>query len=117
MIEARGHNFVCQLYHYELMKDTMYLILEYAPHNLRDHLQSSQYPLPWNEQVSLAKCAAEAIQFIHDKGLIHRDIKSTNFLVVSPTSMKLADFGNSKVFSIASVEFSMSAYFAQPEIY
>ncbi len=97
MIKARGHPYICHLFYYEMVKDTLYLILEYVPHNLRDHLRASQCPLPWHEQFGLAKCAAEALQFIHDKELIHRDLKSNNFLVVNPTSMKLADFGTSKV--------------------
>lgn len=39
------------------------------------------------------KCIFSAIEYIHDKDIVHRDIKSPNFLVDIDINLKLADFG------------------------
>ncbi len=44
-------------------------------------------------RISLARDAAAAIAYIHSLGVIHRDIKSPNFLVSGDLRLKLTDFG------------------------
>ncbi|GAM20944.1 hypothetical protein SAMD00019534_041190 [Acytostelium subglobosum LB1] len=46
---------------------------------------------------NMAAEAAQALEFIHSKSLIHRDVKSANFLVKDDFSVKLIDFGTSKM--------------------
>jgi len=42
-----------------------------------------------------------AVNFIHSKGLAHRDIKLENVFLDKNCNIKLADFGCSKVFANA----------------
>eukprot|EP01133_Synstelium_polycarpum_P012858 gene12858-15100_t len=47
--------------------------------------------------VDMAVEAAQSLNFLHSKGLIHRDVKTANFLVKDDFSVKLIDFGTSRV--------------------
>ncbi len=61
--------------------------------------------------MKLSVQVCEALSFIHTlcPPLIHRDIKSHNFLVTSSGDVKLSDFGTSKEFEPASRNRTMTA--------
>ncbi|KAF2072085.1 hypothetical protein CYY_006605 [Polysphondylium violaceum] len=47
--------------------------------------------------VNMAVDAAQSMAFIHSKSIIHRDVKTANFLVNKDWNVKLIDFGISRV--------------------
>ncbi|MFE2754858.1 serine/threonine-protein kinase [Actinosynnema sp. NPDC059335] len=49
-------------------------------------------PLPVHEVVAAGVAVADALAFAHGQGILHRDVKPQNILVL-PTSYVLADFG------------------------
>ena len=70
-----------------------YLVMEYMPHgNLRQsHPRGTQLPL---ESILLyVRQIASALTYIHERGLVHRDIKPHNMLLASNGAIKLSDFG------------------------
>lgn len=58
---------------------------------LHDRLKSLG-PLPVEEVGRIGAVLADALSFAHDRGVLHRDVKPQNVLVL-PTSWVLADFG------------------------
>ncbi|OQS00302.1 kinase [Thraustotheca clavata] len=50
-------------------------------------------PLTWQLKVQIALDAAEALAYLHEQGIIHRDIKSANMLLDEDRRCKLCDFG------------------------
>ena len=68
------------------------IVMEFYPGGtLHDRLKEFG-PLPVDEVVRIGLVLADALSFAHDRGVLHRDVKPQNVLVL-PTSWVLADFG------------------------
>ncbi|KAL6070207.1 Dolichyl pyrophosphate Glc1Man9GlcNAc2 alpha-1,3-glucosyltransferase [Balamuthia mandrillaris] len=52
-----------------------------------------QVPLSWSRRLRMAKDVAKAMDFLHQKGILHRDIKAENMLLGQYGEVKLADMG------------------------
>lgn len=81
------------------------LLLEYVPNNsLFDRMHTPQGQstgiLSWSNRLSIALDIAYALDYLHsvaDPAVIHRDIKSSNVLLINDDHAKLADFGLCKL--------------------
>ncbi|CAM9605913.1 unnamed protein product, partial [Choristocarpus tenellus] len=72
----------------------VYIITEYAQGgDLLKLLLKRSTPLGWRFRIQIAKEGAQALEYLHSQQLIHRDIKSSNFLLDSDWHCKLSDFG------------------------
>lgn len=93
MVSCR-HRFVVRLDDFHTVGELSYLSMEYAPHSdLRKYAATMGNKLtPKLAELFLLQ-AAEALGFVHKAGVIHRDIKPDNILVLSERECRLADFG------------------------
>jgi serine/threonine protein kinase len=72
---------------------TPYIVMEYAPLGTLRHLYPHRTPMPLNKVVFYTNQMAEALQYAHDKNIIHLDVKPENMLVRKPDDVALSDFG------------------------
>ncbi|KAK9474337.1 kinase-like domain-containing protein [Dipodascopsis tothii] len=85
----------------ELYEDAthIYLVMEYvAGGDLMDYI-TSHGPMPEEMASEVVKQVLEAVEYVHDLGISHRDIKPDNILLVAenPVRIKVSDFGLAKI--------------------
>ncbi|KAK2437870.1 LEAF RUST 10 DISEASE-RESISTANCE LOCUS RECEPTOR-LIKE PROTEIN KINASE 1.2 [Trifolium repens] len=80
------------------------LVYEYVPNGtVADHLHGKKAKpgmLPWHIRMNIAIETASALVYLHATDIIHRDVKTTNILLDSHFSVKVGDFGLSRLFPI-----------------
>ena len=70
-----------------------YLIMELVEGgSLADRLAGGG-PLPWPEALDMTVPIAEALAYVHQAGILHRDVKPENILIGSQGQALLTDFG------------------------
>lgn len=70
-----------------------FIIMNYAPNGSLRKCHPKGIRLPPETIVTYIKQIASALQYAHDKGLVHRDIKPDNMLVGRNQEILLSDFG------------------------
>lgn len=86
----------------DAQKEEQYLIMEYMPKgSLRKVLQTEN--LSWFTKEQIALETAQALAYLHNKDVAHRDLKSLNVLLDDNYQAKVCDFGISTTRSASSV--------------
>jgi serine/threonine-protein kinase len=74
-----------------------YIVLEYVAGEPLNRILARERKLPIEKALQLAEEVAEALDYAHAQGVIHRDIKPGNILVGQDGHAKIADFGIAKL--------------------
>ncbi|KAF0391986.1 kinase-like protein [Gigaspora margarita] len=79
------------------------MVLQYANEgDLQQYLKLEAKKLQWSKKLNIAMGIACGLSFLHDKGIIHRDLHSKNILI-HHGKPKISDFGASKQINRASM--------------
>ena len=90
------HPNVATLYDFIEVEGMPCIIMEYVDgQTLAERIRPSG-PLALGETVFVFQSVVEAIAYVHNHGIIHRDIKSNNIKVSTAGQVKLLDFGIAK---------------------
>jgi tRNA A-37 threonylcarbamoyl transferase component Bud32 len=92
------HPRILPIYDYGEHDGLPYIVMAYMPGGtLADAIRYSGGGLSPDDTVHLVDQIAEALDFAHSKGIIHRDFKPSNVLLDEMDNVYLADFGIAKV--------------------
>ena len=87
------HPHIVRVLDFDVEQGEPFLVMEYAPHgSLRTH-HLRGVPLPLPLILSYVQQVANALQYAHERKLIHRDVKPDNMLLREDGSVVLSDFG------------------------
>jgi len=90
-----SHPNIVKVLDYGDYEGSPYLVLEYLPGGtLKGRLGK---PLPWTEATRLLLPIARALEYAHQQGVIHRDVKPSNILITTSGEPMLTDFGIAKL--------------------
>ncbi|CAL2036728.1 unnamed protein product [Caenorhabditis brenneri] len=97
ILQKIDHTFIVQLYDHWFVDDSYYLSLELIEMgDLFEHLRRVRR-VPERDAVRMMTCLGQALEYIHELGIVHRDVKLENLLIVKDEygelGVKLADFG------------------------
>ncbi len=88
-----NHPNMVQVYDYGVESGAPYIIMEFVKgKTLRDLLRDQGIPQPQRAAEVVADVAG-ALQFAHDHGVVHRDVKPANIMVDTEGIVKVTDFG------------------------
>ena len=89
-----SHQNIVKVYDVSFGESIQYIVMEYIEGvTLKEYIQAKG-ALPWREVVVIAMQILKALQHAHEKGIVHRDIKPQNIILLKDNrTIKVADFG------------------------
>ncbi|MDO4756635.1 MAG: serine/threonine-protein kinase, partial [Parabacteroides sp.] len=86
--------------------NTAYIAMEYIPGCSLKYMMEKEGVLPEKKVLRYIHQIGEALDFVHEKNILHLDIKPSNILIDSLGNARLIDFGVSKRYDIEQQETS-----------
>ena len=93
-ISILSHPNIVKVYDVSVTDKLQYIVMEYVDGiTLKEYLKQRGGALTWKETVHFATQVLSALQHAHSKGIIHRDVKPQNIMLLADGSIKMMDFG------------------------
>ena len=94
---ALDHPNICTVYEIDEVEGRSFIAMAFLKGRTVQQMVETA-PVPIDEALDLAMQAAKGLAAAHQNGIVHRDIKSANLMVTSPTAgseaqLKIMDFG------------------------
>ncbi|KAF2455527.1 kinase-like domain-containing protein, partial [Lineolata rhizophorae] len=99
LLQSLHHNNVVKLQEVMVEKNDCFMVFEYLSHDLTGLLNHPTFRLSHGHKKFLARQLFDGLDYLHRRGVLHRDIKAANILVSNTGQLKLADFGLARFYA------------------
>ena len=118
-IAVLSHPNIVKIYDVGYENSMQYIVMEYIDGiTLKEYIEQ-QGMLKWRDCVHFTIQILRALQLAHDRGIVHRDIKPQNVMLLSDGSIKVMDFGiarfSREVESTSNEKTMGSVHYVSPE--
>lgn len=92
-VAVLSHPNIVKVYDVSFGDKLQYIVMEYIEGiTLKEYIEQ-QKVLNWKEAVHFTTQILRALQHAHDKGIVHRDVKPQNIMLLQNGNIKVTDFG------------------------
>lgn len=92
-IAVLSHPNIVKVYDVSFGDKLQYIVMEYIDGiTLKEYIEQ-QKVINWKEALHFTTQILRALQHAHDKGIVHRDVKPQNIMLLQNGNIKVADFG------------------------
>ena len=119
LLSNLNHPNIIKIYCYYTYENYLYNVMEYAKGGELTQYINSTKDIPEEKIKSIFKQIYDAVKYIHNKNIIHRDLKTNNvvFLDQEKTKVAIIDFGISSTFSGGDVLNAGTLKYLPPETF
>ncbi len=105
-----SHPNIVAVYDVSKSSELDYIVMELVDGiNLKQYMQKRGEKLTWREALHFITQIMKALSHAHSRGIIHRDIKPHNMLILRDGSLKVTDFGIARLTSAAQATLTQEA--------
>lgn len=92
-IALLSHENIVKVYDVNFGEKLQYIVMEYIDGITLKEYINKQNSISWNDALFFITQILRAVQHAHDKGIVHRDIKPQNIILLPNGNIKVTDFG------------------------
>ena len=96
ILNSLTHPNIVEVYDFGYDDTVPYIVTELLSGRPLDEVLEEREKIPWREAIELASQIAAGLEAAHEKGVLHRDMKTANVFVEQNNRIKLLDFGLAK---------------------
>ncbi|CAK7226259.1 serine/threonine protein kinase, CMGC, CDC2/CDK sub [Sporothrix curviconia] len=99
LLQSLRHPNVVDLLEVMVEGNNCFMVFEYLSHDLNGLLSHPTFKMNAAQKKHMALQLFQGLDYLHRRGVLHRDIKAANILVSNTGVLKLADFGLARFFA------------------
>ena len=101
-----NHNHIIKYYHSFLENGLLYIVMEYCKLGDLGQLIKKQNKEPFDENIIWTYLIqiSQGLKYLHDKRILHRDLKPQNIFLQSENNIKIGDLGLGRILSTNTIQ-------------